>query len=186
MPINPGFVTRGFVARIGNQDEIRLEIRGTPAPKGSVTAFAIPGKNGGRPRAVITHGAAKKVQSWSAAVREVAATAVGAVDAPPFVAVPISVVISFRLLRPAGHYRNAGTLKPSAPSLSSTKPDIDKLARATLDALTGVVFDDDSRVAVLTVYKLYAAPGGEGASIHVARLRHEAEILDELDFGGAS
>ena len=35
--------------------------------------------------------------------------------------------------------------------------DIDKLVRATLDALTGIVYLDDSQVAVLTANKYYLA-----------------------------
>ena len=37
-----------------------------------------------------------------------------------------------------------------------TKPDLDKLVRAVLDALTGVCFADDSQVVMLTAFKLYA------------------------------
>ena len=37
----------------------------------------------------------------------------------------------------------------SAPPFKRRKPDIDKLARSTLDSLTGSVFDDDARVARL-------------------------------------
>lgn len=46
------------------------------------------------------------------------------------------------------------------------KPDIDKLVRATLDALTGIMFHDDAQVVELLTRKLYA--GVEGVRI-VAR-----------------
>ena len=39
-----------------------------------------------------------------------------------------------------------------------TKPDIDKLARAILDALTGIVFEDDSQVTTLVCWKGFGDP----------------------------
>lgn len=62
--------------------------------------------------------------------------------------------------RPPGKGRNAGKLAPSAPVHPRGKPDIDKLARSTLSSLTGIVFDDDSRIVALSVAKVYAAPRG--------------------------
>jgi hypothetical protein len=46
-----------------------------------------------------------------------------------------------------------------------------KIARSTLDSATGIVFGDDSRIVALSVAKVYAAPGGEGATITVALAR---------------
>jgi len=71
---------------------------------------------------------------------------------------PVRVVCTFIFERPKNHYgtgRNALNLKPSAPFSMVTKPDVDKLARAVLDALTGVLFYDDSQVISLTVTKKY-------------------------------
>ena len=75
--------------------------------------------------------------------------------------------LDFRLVRPQGQWRPKGGLKPSAPSAPIAKPDIDKLARSTLDALIGLAFDDDSRIVQLLVTKSYAAPGQEGCFITV-------------------
>jgi Holliday junction resolvase RusA-like endonuclease len=49
-------------------------------------------------------------------------------------------------------------------------PDVDKLARAVLDSLSGVVYTDDARVVRLTAYKLYADHRGSGALIRVNTL----------------
>jgi hypothetical protein len=49
--------------------------------------------------------------------------------------------------------------------------------RSTLDSLTGIVFDDDARVAQLELRKVYAAPGQEGARIEVSELRRG--VVDE-------
>lgn len=147
-----------------------LEVLGTPASKGSSRpmlnrktgkAFSFAG---GSPIAE------KKLESWDSAVRAVAVSIIGPCTAPPFVDTAISVEITFRLARPGGHWgkgKNAGKLAPSAPLFPRGNPDIDKLARSTLDSLTGIVFDDDSRVISLMLRKVYAEPGAEGASISV-------------------
>lgn len=71
----------------------------------------------------------------------------------------VAVSLRFGLVRPRGHYgtgRNADVLKPSAPVWPATKPDVDKLERAVLDALTGIVWADDSQVVVLNADKVYS------------------------------
>ncbi|MCG7245624.1 RusA family crossover junction endodeoxyribonuclease [Corynebacterium sp. ACRPX] len=49
--------------------------------------------------------------------------------------------------------------KPAPPMIQ--KPDVDKLARAVLDGLTGPAFEDDSQVTELIVAKRRAMPGEE-------------------------
>ena len=145
---------------------IAFDVLGTPAPKGSARAFY----KAGMKRAVIVKDNSDRQKSWDAAVRDAASSAVGALTSPPFVDTPLEVTIVFRMARPAGHWgkgRNAGKLAPRAPRAPRGKPDIDKLARATLDALTGIVFDDDARIVDLMLRKEYALPGREGAWIGV-------------------
>jgi crossover junction endodeoxyribonuclease RusA len=62
----------------------------------------------------------------------------------------VRVTLDFALQRPRS--------LPKRTSQHLKKPDIDKLARAVLDALTGILFVDDSEVIRLTVKKQYAAP----------------------------
>lgn len=144
---------------------IEIDVLGTPAPKGSNRAMV----RGGR--AVFVPGGSKvnqiKLKGWDASVRDEALSVVGSREEPVFTHVPLAVAIVFRLARPGGHWAKNGGLRPSAPSAPSTKPDVDKLARATLDSLSGLVFDDDARIVRLTVSKEYAAPGHEGAAIQV-------------------
>lgn len=59
-----------------------------------------------------------------------------------------------------GTGRNEGALKDSAVAHPMTKPDVDKLLRAFLDALTGVVWKDDSQVTDAITRKRYAVPVG--------------------------
>lgn len=150
---------------------IDFDVLGVPAPKGSGRAVLIGGK--ARHIASGSDANARKMRGWDAAVREAAARAVGVVDAPPFVGAALKVRLVFHLARPGGHWGKRG-LKPSAPPYPASKPDLDKLVRATLDALTGIVFDDDARLVDLVALKLYAQPGREGARIAVEAARREA------------
>lgn len=103
----------------------------------------------------------------------------------PYAGVALVVDVTFRLERPASHVGKRG-LRPSAPDVPAVKPDVDKLARATLDPLTGVVFDDDARVVDLRVRKVYAAPGSSpGARVVVAQLG-ELEAVGAPDGGAVS
>jgi crossover junction endodeoxyribonuclease RusA len=116
---------------------------------------------------------ALKLDTWDAAVRTSAINSIGQVGSPPFVETPLLVKIVFRLTRPAGHWgkgKHAGKLSTKAPKYPRGKPDIDKLARSTLDSLTGIIFDDDSRIVELTLSKTYALPGEEGATVSVASM----------------
>jgi Holliday junction resolvase RusA-like endonuclease len=144
---------------------IEIDVLGTPAPKGSNRAMV----RGGH--AVFVPGGSKvnqvKLKSWDVAVREEALEQLGQRTEPVFVGVPLAVTITFRLARPAGHWSKRHGLKPSAPQFPAVKPDIDKVTRATLDSLSGLVFDDDARIVELVVRKRYAEPGREGAEIRV-------------------
>lgn len=151
---------------------ITLHVLGTPAPKGSSRPMvnSKTGKaftfKGGSPATAV------KLTTWDGAVRASAATAIGSVGCPPFVEVPLSVGIVFRLARPSGHWgkgKHVGSLIAKAPLYPRGKPDIDKLARSTLDSLTGIIFDDDSRIVILMLSKVYAMPGCEGATINISK-----------------
>ncbi len=56
------------------------------------------------------------------------------------------------------HFRLTAPLR-SKRKLPTTRPDLDKLVRAVLDALTGVVWRDDSQVVEILAHKSYALPG---------------------------
>ncbi len=147
---------------------IVIDVLGCPAPKGSTRAIMIAG------HAVNVPGGSNvnrtKLKSWDRNVRDRAVEVIGDRVEPVYVAKPLAVELVFRLTRPAGHWGAKG-LKASAPIAPTTKPDIDKLARATLDSLIGLAFDDDSRVVRLDITKVYAVPGQEGARITVEEWR---------------
>jgi len=69
----------------------------------------------------------------------------------------INLDLTFCFKRPKSHLTKKGLLTKSAPSTPRGRSygDVDKLCRATLDALTGVCYHDDSQVLVLTGRKLF-------------------------------
>ena len=131
--------------------EISFFTPGIPAPQGSKRAFVV----GGRARMVEDNA---KTKPWRATVTAYARDAIGTEwDATG----PMKVHAVFYFPRPASHYgtgRNAQQRKPSAPRLfKATKPDLDKLTRALLDALTDAgVWRDDAQVAYLEVLKRWS------------------------------
>ena len=130
---------------------LRIYIPGLPAPQGSKRA--IPNRSTGRVSLVES---SARVKPWREDVR---AAALDAYSGPALTG-PLYVEITFWIPRPRGHYgtgRNADTLRPSAPEYPAGKPDVDKLARAILDALTSAgTWRDDSQVVSLSAAKVYA------------------------------
>ena len=74
---------------------------------------------------------------------------------------PIALKLTFFRKRPDGDYRTgryAGILKPSASKYPTPKPDLTKLTRAAEDAITGIVWKDDSQVVKQETEKVYCGP----------------------------
>ena len=87
---------------------------------------------------------------------------------------PVGVMLSFYMLRPSTHFgsgRNSHIVKASAPRYPATRPDIDKLERAVLDAGTGVLWADDGRIVAKHSYEHYVnTVAEEGVRITVVAL----------------
>lgn len=131
-------------------------VPGLPAPQGSKRHVG----NG-----VMIESSAK-VKPWREAVKA-AALAERVAHTPG----PVSIALHFMFPRPKSHYgtgKNAHIQKPSAPTWHSVKPDLDKLIRSTLDALTDCgLIDDDSRVVQLFPSKRYTDERQPGALITI-------------------
>lgn len=140
--------------------ELSFFVEGHPAPKGSMKAFAFKRKNG-KLGASVTHDN-KRTSPWSATVAAAACTAMDGNSASTH---PMHVEIKFSMARPKSHIKKRGGLRSSAPSLHTNRPDIDKLARLVLDAMTRVVWKDDSQVCSLAVTKLYSDNPGVKVSV---------------------
>lgn len=121
-----------------------LFVRGVPAPKGSMRAFMPKGHR----VPIVTSGRSAPARAWQAAVTSALQERW---EGPPLEG-PVVVILDFQLLKP-----------PSAPKkrlYPTVKPDVDKCARAVLDAMTKVVFRDDAQVVDLHAFKSYAYESG--------------------------
>lgn len=129
---------------------VHFVVHGRPQPAGSKRGFVNP-KTGG----VIITDANAKSRPWKQEVSSAARDVMGDAE---LLAGPLDLKVTFQLARPKGHYgtgRNADVLKPSAPTHPTVKPDTTKLLRAAEDALTGIVWRDDSQVVTQFAQKVY-------------------------------
>ena len=125
-------------------DSVAFQVHGDPAPQGSKQGFSRIGST--RVQMVES---SRKVKPWRVAV---VAAAVDAMNGREPLAGPVSVSVTFRLLKPR-------TVKRDIPFV---RPDLDKLCRSTLDALTtSQVVANDAQVCDLTVSKRYGTPGAD-------------------------
>jgi Holliday junction resolvase RusA-like endonuclease len=125
----------------GERRSVTFRTIGIARPKGSLRAFL----RRGSVTPIVTHDNPKLI-GWEQLVRVQAQH----VAYEGLFTGPVAVAIVFRLPRPAS--------LPARVRHHVRKPDIDKLARAVLDALTGVLFVDDRSVVDLRVRKCYVAP----------------------------
>ena len=142
---------------------LTVTVEGLPAPQGSKAV--VPTRDG----RIWLRESSDRVKPWRATVKAAAAQARGR---RAMLTGPIAIEITFLMPRPTGHVgtgRNAGTLRKSAPMWPVTRPDVDKLARAVLDALSGTWFHDDSQIVVLTAFKTYAGPNTAAGARITAR-----------------
>ena len=127
---------------------IRFFVPGVPQPGGSKKAFVI----GGKARVVED---AKRNKDWRAVV---ALAAIEAHRAGPLDG-PLRLSLEFTMPRPKGHYGKQG-VKASAARYHTTRPDTTKLIRSTEDALKGLLWRDDSQVAIQSAWKIYGETPG--------------------------
>lgn len=158
--------------RIAPGEKMTFEVIGEPKPGGSKRARPVFRKDPLNPGRVIPVTAKNGMpivntapdnsatKPWMNAVSEAAVFEWGARDL--FVLdEPLAITLAFYFERPQSHWgsgKNSDRLKDSAPLYPETKYDVDKLERATLDALHGIVFKNDARVVQLPSKKLYGAP----------------------------
>ena len=140
-----------------------LFVPGIPAPKGSTKAFYI--KKLGR--AVVTHDN-KRTRPWEQAIlAELLALH------PQIIEGAVVVAMTFWMPRPRGHFRGGAELggknglRPAAPRSHLVRPDVDKLARVVLDAMTGVVYRDDAQVTTIEARKHYATDGVQTSGVRI-------------------
>jgi len=118
---------------------VAFSVEGIPQPKGSTRAFVPKGWT----RPIIT-AASPKTKKWE---REI--TVVARQHITPFDTSRNAFRVRLRFILPRPKRLGA------ASSPHTTRPDIDKLCRCVLDALTGVAWRDDSQVVSITATKRY-------------------------------
>lgn len=166
---------------------------GTAKTKGSTKSFIPRRKDGsmvtrqnGAPMVVTTNDAGAPAKAWAGTVAASAAEVMIRCGMSTIEAhVPVVIEMIFYRPRPSGHFgtgRNAGVLKDSAPPFPSTKPDVDKLERAILDALKGVAWSDDGQVIGAPSWKLFGTP----ARCEMRLWRVTAADADEMIVHGPS
>jgi Holliday junction resolvase RusA-like endonuclease len=123
---------------------IEFRVDGLPVPQGSMKVIH------GR----VIHSQGSALAQWRASIA-LAARKAGARPTRE----PITMTLTFIMPRPK-------TVKRNHPSVA---PDLDKLIRGALDALTAIAYVDDGQVVEIYSKKIY----GEviGAKIQVAELR---------------
>lgn len=125
---------------------LSFTVYGTPQPQGSAKAFVVRG------RARVTSANAKNMP-WRNEVAHCALAARAEAGHHNLFAakhVPVLVQATFVFAKP-----------PSAPKKRThhvVKPDCDKLLRSIGDALTGIVWQDDSQVVGMAGRKVYGLP----------------------------
>lgn len=134
---------------------VAFTVYGKPEPAGSKRAFA----RGGRTMVVDANPSAKP---WK---QQVAWTAIDAMSGREILRGPLLVSMIFTRRRPVGHLRADGRVKDSAPEYPTTRPDVLKLARAVEDAMSGIVYTDDSQIVDEQLLKLYG--GSECVEVRV-------------------
>lgn len=117
---------------------ISFTVSGQAKPKGSMRAFMPKGA-----RYPILTSSNASLKDWEQIVRHVAQDYSDA-----YTTGPVRVRLRFNLPRPK-------SLSARVSRPHTKRPDVDKLARAVLDALTGVLFKDDSQVYCLMATKMY-------------------------------
>lgn len=151
-----------------------FRVYGTPVPKGSARAFAIPGKDGARPRAVVVSDNKKPLQHWQTAIGNEARVAMATRDRNaasfkenlPALDFDGPMIVSVRFF-----FNRPKSVSKATRKYPTVKPDTDKLERAVLDGLTGVIWRDDAQVCDLDSKKRYLdTPGAEYADITVENL----------------
>ena len=121
---------------------IDFRIAGIPVPQGSARA-----RSDGAGHAFVVRENRSNLVAWRHSISDEARKAMAL---RPAYAGPVKVRLEFLLPKPKS--------RPKKDKWPDRKPDLDKLARAALDGLTGVVYVDDAQVVALEARKWFFDP----------------------------
>lgn len=126
-------------------------VAGDPVAKGSAKAFF----NRKTGQAMVVQTNADKQKPWASMIGYTAQQR----GMRPSMR-PIVVRLGFFLRRPQSHFNSSGALGRRALLYHAKRPDLDKLVRTVLDALTGIAWIDDSQVCQIDATKQYGEQPG--------------------------
>ena len=69
--------------------------------------------------------------------------------------IPLSVEMLFYFPRPKSHSNKNG-LKPTAPDVHTSRPDVDNLIKFVMDGLNGIFWKDDALICKVSASKYYS------------------------------
>jgi len=133
-------------------------VPGTPVAKGSAKSFWNPKAK----RIVTMQDNRERQKPWASMISYTAQQ-----YCKPFSG-PVNLTLHFYMPRPKNHYgigHKASILKATAPTLHTSRPDLDKLCRLVKDALTGMAWIDDSQVCQMKASKEYRHTPGVNITI---------------------
>lgn len=137
-------------------EPIRFAVYGDPLPKGSVKAFTPKGWT----RPILTS-ATRGLKDWE---RKIASAANAHADGT-LITGAVHLTVAFFLSRPKS--------LPKRLRLHTKRPDLDKLIRGATDALTGIVYKDDSQIVSVLATKNYTAHDEEAPRAEFSITRAE-------------
>lgn len=128
--------------------------------------FFVPGApvGKGRPRAArrgtgVVMFTPEKTAGYEALVAAAASNAMRA-EAGPLFTGPLEAVLEMRIPIPASWSKAHKAAALAGAELPTSRPDIDNVAKAILDACNGVVFRDDAQVVMLVATKAFSDEPG--------------------------
>jgi len=122
--------------------KFRVDYKPTPLKRPRLTRI------GGRP--VIYDASKKEKKDWLNLAMKYS-------PSKPFPG-PLRMFLEFYFPRPKNHYRTgkySDQIKPNAPHIHTSMPDIDNLSKFILDAMNEIFYEDDRQVVELNSHKEY-------------------------------
>jgi crossover junction endodeoxyribonuclease RusA len=118
---------------------VTFTVPGEAVPQGNLRAVTT-----GKGNIRLIDKAQRRGQPWRAAIQWMARQEM---RGGALITGPVCVIIRFDRPRPMGHFgKNGLNASGRRSAYPATRPDLGKLARAIEDALTGIVYRDDSQI----------------------------------------
>lgn len=159
--------------------QISFRVVGVPRPAGSKKYVG---------KGIIVDQSGPRGELWRNRVKKAASLYMTSIGQAPLTG-PVKLKLEFSLPRPKKHFKLNGTgpLKDNAPYYHLQKPDSTKLLRAVEDAMSTIVYRDDTLVADILVTKRWALQAVHadrkhvGVQVHVEPIGEQPEATPVLD-----